>query len=75
MAPIQYSKKALNYFSSEEVNSEVTVDGDTAIMIGRSIVEAAVFGGGRGSWRLKQKCSLKKVNDCWKITRSVVSTF
>ena len=36
---------------------------------------AAVFGGGRSNWRLQQKCSFKKVDGTWKITRSVASTY
>ena len=42
---------------------------------GQSYVAAAVFGGGRYNWRLQQRCSLKKINDEWKITLSIVSTF
>ena len=35
----------------------------------------SVFGGGKHTWRLQQKCDLKKANGKWKITRSVVSTY
>ena len=65
----------LNYYSSEQVSADMKVDGDTAVMTGRSVVVAAVFGGGRGTWHLQQKCSLKKIDENWKITRSVVSTY
>ncbi len=42
---------------------------------GNTAVAAAVFGGGRSNWHLQQKCSLKKTNGVWKITRSVAGTY
>ena len=65
----------LNYFSGKQEGLSVDVNGDTAVMTGRSVVVAAVFGGGKHTWRLQQKCSLRKVNGSWKITCSVVSTY
>ncbi|MBQ8054795.1 MAG: nuclear transport factor 2 family protein [Lachnospiraceae bacterium] len=65
----------LNYFSAEHENLPVEISGDTAVLIGQSYVAAAVFGGGRSSWHLQQKCSLKKTDGVWKITRSVASTY
>ena len=65
----------LNYFSAEHEHMPVEISGDTAILIGQSYVAAAVFGGGRSNWHLQQKCSLKKINGEWKITRSVASTY
>ena len=44
-------------------------------LTGQSYVAAAVFGGGRHNWHLQQKCSLKKTDGVWKITRSVASTY
>ena len=46
-----------------------------AVLNGQSYVAAAVFGGGRHNWHLQQKCSLKKTDGVWKITRSVASTY
>ena len=65
----------LNYFSGEHESLSVNVRGEMAFMTGRSKVAAAVFGGGQHTWRLQQKCILKKSNGSWKITRSVVSTY
>lgn len=65
----------LNYYSAEHENLPVEMNGDTAVLIGQSVVGAAVFGGGRSNWHLQQKCSMKKVNGKWKITRSVASTY
>lgn len=65
----------LNYYSAEHENMPVKINGDTAVLTGQSYVTAAVFGGGRSNWRLQQKCSLKKIDGSWKITRSVASTY
>ena len=65
----------LNYFSAEHENMPVEISGDTAVLTGQSYVAAAVFGGGRHNWHLQQKCSLKKTDGVWKITRSVASTY
>ena len=65
----------LNYYSAEHENMPVEISGDTAVLTGQSYVAAAVFGGGRSNWHLQQKCSLKKTDGVWKITRSVASTY
>lgn len=65
----------LNYYSAVHEELPVTVNGDTAVIIGRSYVQAAVFGGGKHYWRLQQKCSLKKTGGKWRITQSVASTY
>ena len=65
----------LNYYSATHEGVSVTVNGDNAVAVGRSYVQAAVFGGGKSYWHLQQKCSLKKSDGQWKITRSVASTY
>jgi len=65
----------LNYYSAEHENMPVEISGDTAVLTGQSYVAAAVFGGGRSNWHLQQKCSMKKTDGIWKITRSVASTY
>ena len=65
----------LNYFSAEHEHMPVEINGDTAVLTGQSYVAAAVFGGGRSNWHLQQKCSMKKTDGEWKITRSVASTY
>ena len=65
----------LNYYAGRQAGMSIELKGDTAVMVGRSEVTAAVFGGGKHTWRLQQNCSLKKVNGDWKFTRSVVSTY
>ncbi len=65
----------LNYYSVVHENMPVTINGDTAVITGQSYVQAAVFGGGKNYWHLQQKCSLKKTDNTWRITRSVASTY
>ena len=65
----------LNYYSAVHESESVDITGDTAVVVGRSYVQAAVFGGGKHYWHLQQTCSLKKTNGKWKITRSVASTY
>lgn len=43
----------LNYYSAETEDLDITVNGNEAVLRGRSRVTAAVFGGGRHTWRLQ----------------------
>ena len=65
----------LNYYSALHENVSVKITGDTALLIGRTVVVAAVFGGRRNRWKLQQNCRLKKTNGAWKITESIASTY
>ena len=67
--------RTLNYFSAKHESMDVTVQGDRAELIGKSRVSAAVFGGGRGNWRLRQDLTLKQTSEGWKISHSVASTY
>ena len=64
-----------NYYSAEHDGIEVKIDGDTAVMVGKSRVVAAVYGGGKGSWRLQGDFTLRKENGAWKLTSSRASTY
>ena len=65
----------LNYFSAKHQRVEADVHGDTADLLGQSVVSAAVFGGGRHTWRLQLRCKLVKTNGSWKITEAKASTY
>ena len=43
--------------------------------VGKSRVNAAVYGGGRHTWRLQMDSQLRKKNGLWKITYSRASTY
>ena len=64
-----------NYYSAEHDSIDVNITGDTAVMVGKSRVVAAVYGGGKGSWRLQGDFTLRKENSAWKLTSSRASTY
>ena len=65
----------LNYYFCEDDSVEAVVNGAAATVIGKSRVSAAVFGGGRHTWRLEQDLTLVKKNGNWLITLSEASTY
>ena len=65
----------LNYYSVEDDEITITVDGMTAEMTGRSRVNAAVYGGGRHTWRLQMKSKLTKTDGRWQFVESKASTY
>lgn len=65
----------LNYYSAEHQRLDTDINGDSAVLIGQSSVNAAVFGGGRCTWRLQLKMKLIKKSDTWKICESAASTY
>ena len=65
----------LNYYSAQTDSVEVTVDGDKARLIGRSRVNAAVYGGGRHTWPLQMDSKLERIGGEWKITWTKASTY
>ena len=64
-----------NYYSAEHDSIQVTVSGNRASMIGKSRVLAAVYGGGKHSWRLRGDFSLRKEEGRWKLSSSRASTY
>ena len=64
-----------NYYSADHDSIEVSLNGDHAIMTGRSRVMAAVYGGRKSSWRLQVDFTLRKENGNWKFTSSKASTY
>jgi len=67
----------LNYYSTEHDSIDVTIfpDGVHAAIRGRSRVNAAVFGGGRHTWRLQQDLKAEKRDGAWLLTESRASTY
>ena len=65
----------LNYYSAEHEQMDVTVNNDRATLQGRSRVSAAVFGGGKHTWKLQLTFQLVKHNGQWLFTQSKASTY
>lgn len=65
----------LNYYNATHEQMDIAVAGDTAILIGRSRVTAAVFGGGRHTWSLQLRFRLRKQDGRWQFTESRASTY
>lgn len=65
----------LNYYSAEHEQMDIKIDGDRATLTGRSRVNAAVFGGGRHTWRLQLSFRLVKRDGRWQFTVASASTY
>ena len=65
----------LNYYSAEHEEARFAVNGDTATLTGKSRVTAAVFGGGKNTWRLQLTFELIKKNGEWYLTLAKASTY
>ena len=65
----------LNYDSASHEDMQVEINGDTAVLTGRSRVSAAVFGGGKHTWRLQLRFQLMKKNGAWYFTQASASTY
>ena len=65
----------LNYYSAQHEQMDINIDGDHATMTGRSRVTAAVFGGGRSTWRLQLRFKLVKRDGRWVFTEASAGTY
>ena len=65
----------LNYYSVKHQKMDTEICGDTAQLCGQSVVTAAVFGGGKHTWKLQLQLKLKQRTDDWRITEARVSTY
>ena len=65
----------LNYYSATHQEIKTEIHGQSATLYGKSIVNAAVFGGGRHTWRLYIRMKLTHKEKEWQITEAAVSTY
>ena len=63
----------LNYFSEQTDN--IFVDVEKGKLIGQSKVNAAVFGGGRNTWRLQLDFDVEKIIGRWILKSARASTY
>ena len=64
-----------NYYSAEHDAIDVRINGDAAVMTGKSRVTAAVYGGSKHLWHLQGDFSLRKEAGIWKFASSEASTY
>ena len=60
---------------SKQEDMTITVTGNKAMMEGHSIVNAAVYGGGKHTWHLSLRMEFIQRNGQWKIFSSRASTY
>ena len=65
----------LNYYSADHQHIEAKIQGNRAKMTGKSVVNAAVFGGGQHTWRLQLNVELVRDVRTWRITEMRASTY
>ena len=65
----------LNYYSATHEDMTIIVTGNKAMMEGHSIVNAAVYGGGKHTWHLSLRIEFIQRNGQWKISSSRASTY
>ena len=65
----------LNYYAASHEDMQVEIKGNTAVLIGKSRVTAAVFGGGKHTWRLQLRFQLVKKNGEWRFALASASTY
>ena len=65
----------LNYFSEDLLESKTIVHRNHVQFVGRSHVNAAVFGGGRHTWHLQLDIRFVFASGDWLISETVASTW
>lgn len=65
----------LNYYSADHERIDVDIHDGNATLLGQSIINAAVFGGGRHTWRLQLRLKLVQKEYHWNITEARASTY
>ena len=65
----------LNYFSVDTKNIFIEISGSKGKLVGQSIVSAAVFGGGKNTWRLQLAFDVEKIGGKWILTFAKASTY
>ena len=65
----------LNYYSASHEDMQMEVKDNTAVLVGRSRVNATVFGGGKHTWQLQLRFQLVKKNGEWRFAMASASTY
>ncbi|WP_404373236.1 nuclear transport factor 2 family protein [Corallococcus coralloides] len=64
----------MRYHAAEEKSVDVNVAGDTAVLVGRSVVTATIYGA-RGTWNLQLTTRYRRQDNRWIAVDTIASTF
>ena len=64
----------MRYHDFEEVSATVTIDGDSAVAVTRSLVDATIYGS-RGTWPLESTTTYVRDGGTWKAQHSRARTY
>jgi hypothetical protein len=64
----------MRYHAAEETSVTVDVKGDAAVLVGRDVVTATIYGN-HGTWNLQLTTSYPRRSGKWIATRTVATTF
>jgi hypothetical protein len=64
----------MRYHAAEEKSVTVDVTGNSAVLVGRSLVTATIYGG-KGTWNLQLTTNYARKDGKWIATRTVATTF
>lgn len=70
----QIDSGRMRYHSAQPHDTAVEVDGDTAVLVGRDVVDATIWGS-RGTWNLQLTTTYQRCGDAWIAVRTVAATF
>jgi hypothetical protein len=64
----------MRYHAARETSVTVDVKGDRAVVVGKSVVTATIWGG-RGTWNLQLTTTYRRSADGWVAVGTVATTF
>lgn len=70
----QIARGDMQYHAIREIDTDVRIDGDTAVAVTRNAVDATI-GGSRNTWNLRSTTSYERRDGSWTIVASESSTF
>jgi Domain of unknown function (DUF4440) len=70
----QINSGEMRYHSSQERDTSVDVTADTAVLVGRNVVDATIWGT-RGTWNLQLTTTYQRRDGEWIALQTVATTF
>jgi hypothetical protein len=64
----------MHYHSAQQRSASVEVDADTAVLVGRSFVDATIWSA-RGTWHLQLTTEYQQQHGQWRAMRTVATAF